>query len=79
MRVVRFLVMFVPIAFAGATNALMAQAGTYTDGAGLGVLVTAIAAMTVLPYVLERNAKARANNGVGGNRPALPSRVSREE
>ena len=59
----RFLVIFVPFAFAGATNVLMVEAGTYTDGAGLGVLVTAIAAMAVMLYVLERNAKARTDGG----------------
>jgi hypothetical protein len=58
MRVTRFLVMLVPFAFAGATNALMVQAGSYTEAAGIGVLLTAIAAMAVLLYVVERNAKA---------------------
>jgi hypothetical protein len=63
MRVTRFLVMFVPFAFAGVTNALMLQAGTYTEAAGAGVLATAIAAMGVLLYVVERNAKARTGGG----------------
>jgi hypothetical protein len=63
MRVTRFLVMLAPFAFAGATNVLMVQAGTYTDGAGLGVLAAAIAAMGVMQYVLERNAKARTSGG----------------
>ena len=63
MRMTRFLVMLAPFAFAGLTNVLMVEAGTYTEGAGLGVLVTAIAAMAVMLYVLERNAKARTDGG----------------
>ncbi len=63
MRATRFLVMLVPFVFAGVTNALMVEAGTYTDGAGLGILVTAIAAMAVMVYLLERNAKTRTNGG----------------
>jgi hypothetical protein len=63
MRATRFLVMLVPFGFAGVTNMLMVEAGTYTDGAGLGVLVTAIAAMAVMMYLLERNAKTRTNGG----------------
>jgi hypothetical protein len=63
MRVMRFLVIFVPFAFAGVTNVFMVQAGTYTDGNGLGVLVTSIAAMTVILHRLDRRAAARASGG----------------
>jgi hypothetical protein len=59
----RFLVIFGAFAFAGVTNVLMVQAGTYTDGAEFGVLAVAIAAMTVGLQRLDRKTAERTRGG----------------
>jgi hypothetical protein len=63
MRATRVLVIFGAFAFAGVTNVLMVQAGTYTDGKGAGVLVVAIAAMTVGLHRLDRRSRAPTSGG----------------
>lgn len=63
MRVAKILVIVAAFAFAGVTNVLMVQAGTYTDGKGAGVLAVAIAAVTVGLHRLD----GRAGTRTGGD------------
>ena len=58
-RMLKFLAGLAALAFGGAVNFAMVEAGTYTELAGAAVTITAVAAAMVVWHRLDCREKAR--------------------